>query len=67
MAEQPLPSYVPPSACTSCDERMPLRECPQSKRACGHHCNCSWTQDVCHWCGQTFSEDTKPPEKTSDV
>ena len=29
-------------------------DCPQAKRPCGHHCNCSWEQDVCHWCGKEF-------------
>ena len=43
--------------CSSCAEGMPLNECPNSKRPCGHHCNCSWTQDICHWCDKEFGED----------
>lgn len=41
--------------CHSCGEQCcPPNECPKSKRSCGHHCNCSWTQDVCCWCGEEF-------------
>lgn len=29
-------------------------ECPNSERPCGHHCNCSWIHDHCHWCGKDF-------------
>lgn len=29
-------------------------KCPQSKRACGHHCNHSWSHDVCHWCNKRW-------------
>lgn len=32
-------------------------ECPQGRRPCGHHCNCSWTQDACCWCGLQFLGD----------
>lgn len=32
-------------------------ECPASKRPCGHHCNCSWIQDCCHWCGAESDDD----------
>lgn len=35
----------------------PKGECPKSERACGHHCNCSWVHDCCHWCGVEFGED----------
>lgn len=42
--------------CSSCGEEMPLNECPKSKRACGHHCNHSWTADECCWCGKQFGE-----------
>ena len=31
-------------------------ECPKSERPCGHHCNCSWIHDCCHWCGVEFGE-----------
>ena len=41
--------------CGSCGEPDCVEgECPRSKRSCGHHCNCSWVHDVCHWCGKTF-------------
>ncbi len=40
--------------CTSCEEGLPKNECPNSKRPCGHHCNHSWNQDECCWCGQKF-------------
>jgi hypothetical protein len=43
--------------CVSCPEKMPLKECPKSLRPCGHHCNHSWEQDRCHWCGVEFGED----------
>lgn len=32
-------------------------ECPKSRRACGHHCNCSWVHDCCHWCGAEIGEE----------
>ena len=40
--------------CTTCCEGFPENECPKSRRECGHHCNCSWEQDECCWCGATF-------------
>lgn len=43
--------------CHSCEEELPRGECPKSTRECGHHCNHSWSQDTCHWCGVTFGED----------
>lgn len=43
--------------CVSCGEGMPLHECPNSERPCGHHCNHSWTDDICDWCGGTFEEE----------
>lgn len=46
--------------CYSCGEGMPGGECPNSKRACGHHCNCSWVHDHCHWCGKEFGGDCEP-------
>ena len=44
--------YIPSDIdeCGSCAEDIPKNECPKSKRPCGHHCNCSWTQDICCWC-----------------
>ena len=43
--------------CSSCSEMEPLGECPKSKRECGHHCNCIWTQDICHFCGGEINDD----------
>ena len=44
--------------CISCGEPgASTNECPGSKRPCGHHCNHSWEQDICHWCGREFGED----------
>lgn len=57
--------------CLTCSERnahiaqgtlpdpdpYPLHECPKSKRKCGHHCNCSWIHECCHWCGGGYAED----------
>lgn len=41
--------------CSSCGEEVPtVNECQKSKRPCGHHCNHSWSQDECCWCGKTF-------------
>lgn len=42
--------------CISCGEEIPEGDCPQSKRPCGHHCDCSWIHDICHWCGAEFGE-----------
>jgi len=42
--------------CISCPENMPANECSKSERPCGHHCNHSWSHDVCHWCGEEFGE-----------
>lgn len=40
--------------CLTCGELDGAEgECPNSKRPCGHHCNCSWIHDCCHWCGGT--------------
>lgn len=48
--------------CLTCAEDpnhavFPLNECPKSFRPCGHHCNCSWTQDACHWCRGRYEDD----------
>ena len=42
--------------CLSCDGETPKHECPKAVRSCGHHCNCSWIQDICHWCKTEFGE-----------
>jgi hypothetical protein len=54
VADDPAPS------CISCDEQRPV-ECPNSKRACGHHCNHTWSHDRCDWCDWPGSRDTKEP------
>lgn len=43
--------------CYSCGEPGADHPCPNSKRPCGHHCNCSWVHDRCHWCGKEFGEE----------
>lgn len=43
--------------CISCGEGMSGGDCPESKRPCGHHCNCSWVHDRCHWCNKEFGGD----------
>lgn len=52
------PEPTEPSDCLTCGEVVGAEgECPHSKRPCGHHCNCSWVHDHCHWCGVEFGED----------
>lgn len=45
--------------CVTCGEQcgIPLNECPKSRRSCGHHCNHTWTHDVCCWCGWEVDEE----------
>jgi hypothetical protein len=43
-----------PSECVTCDQGFPRNECPASERPCGHHCNHSWSHEVCDWCGAKF-------------
>lgn len=44
--------------CLTCGEMdNAAGECPRSKRPCGHHCNCSWIHDCCHWCGAEMAEE----------
>lgn len=47
------------NGCTSCGEGDPKNECPHSRKACGHHCNHSWSHDECCWCGETWGDETK--------
>jgi hypothetical protein len=46
-------SAVIDDECFTCGEgdEHPMDECPMAQRPCGHHCNHSWDQDCCHWCG----------------
>lgn len=54
----PAQSPVHDSDCSSCgEESCPANECPKSQRACGHHCNHSWSHDECCWCGKEFGEE----------
>jgi hypothetical protein len=58
-----------PSECASCSESVPLNECPKSERKCGHHCNHTWTHDICHWCGYSFviEQQIEQEEKERDI
>ncbi len=47
--------------CDSCGQ-TPENECSEARRFCGHHCNCSWVHDVCHWCGEEFGEEGGPED-----
>jgi hypothetical protein len=47
-------------ACLSCAEGSPRAECPYSPRDCGHHCNHSWDQDECCYCGAVFGDQDDP-------
>lgn len=47
------------SDCIDCegepDDELGLPEqCPDSKRPCGHHCNHSWSHEVCCWCNKIW-------------
>lgn len=44
--------------CTEWPDKEALdKECPASPLECGHHCNHSWTEDVCCWCNKEFGEE----------
>lgn len=45
-----VPARSPDAECVSCGEGRPT-ECASSRRACGHHCNHSWSHESCCWCG----------------
>jgi hypothetical protein len=38
---------APSEECLTCGSEVSDQRCPKSKRACGHHCNCSWVHDRC--------------------
>jgi len=44
--------------CVSCamKDEEGREKCPKSKRECGHHCNHSWSHDVCCWCHKKWGE-----------
>jgi hypothetical protein len=54
MSERRARAMSEENECITCTEDPPdarRGECPKSRRPCGHHCNCSWIQDACCWCG----------------
>lgn len=66
---EPEPDYEPDGECITCAEGTgEPYECPQSLRQCGHHCNHSWSQDICHWCGEewTFEEEAGQEDQASE-
>ncbi len=50
LTDAPIPGLPFPDDCAGCGEHDPIGECPKSRRTCGHHCNCIWVHDHCHWC-----------------
>lgn len=57
-------TYVRVDGCDTCSELGPetMGECPKSERICGHHCNCVWVHDHCHWCDMEVDEDGTWPD-----
>lgn len=57
--------------CSACGEQCPRNECPASPLRCGHHCNHSWSHEICCWCGATWegidehSEISEPEDQES--
>lgn len=47
-----------PEDCLECGDSIEKDPCPKSKKPCGHHCNHSWTHDVCCYCGKLWGEET---------
>lgn len=44
-------------SCISCSEQISSNDCPKSERHCGHHCNHTWDDKACCWCGaEEFDE-----------
>lgn len=41
--------------CEDC-HREDAELCPKSERACGHHCNHSWSHDACCYCNTEWGE-----------
>ena len=47
----------PGKTCATCTEGDGTpNECPKSRRECGHHCDCSYEQSKCCYCGATFGD-----------
>jgi hypothetical protein len=51
----------PVEDCISCGEKVD-QVCPKSPRACGHHCNHSWSHERCCWCGKEWGGEQPTPE-----
>lgn len=52
-------TQLPEDDCLSCPEGIPTGECAKSLRPCGHHCNHSWENENCHWCGWEYDPDSE--------
>jgi hypothetical protein len=48
--------------CMTCEEGTDER-CRESRRSCGHHCNCAWTHAICHWCDAEFGDTAVFPDE----
>jgi hypothetical protein len=46
----------------TCEEGTDER-CRESRRSCGHHCNCAWTHAICHWCDAEFGDTAVFPDE----
>lgn len=42
--------------CIDCDDGE-AEKCPKSEKQCGHHCNHTWSHDVCCWCKKEWGEE----------
>lgn len=42
--------------CMSYELKITKEICPKSQKECGHHCDHSWTHDICCWCGKEWGE-----------
>lgn len=76
MARHPTRDYIPPGppegyygekveGCDDCEgvTEADAETCPESQKACLHHCNHAWSHDVCCWCGKEWGESGAPPER----
>jgi hypothetical protein len=46
--------------CHACEYEPGSEEaerCPKSRRPCGHHCNHSFSVDICDWCAKEWGDD----------
>lgn len=44
--------------CIACAGQPDDEPCTKSKRSCGHHCNHTWEDKPCCWCGAAFKPET---------